>query len=327
MDAADSNATISRSDRDLVRRLTAVIVFAVLFTAAFSYLWRLYATKFHAITGAASWIWLPHRINLNVPLVFFAARDFDLPPHRAWTRIKILGDPEYTLYFNGQLVGGRRVGDDRHLDVFDVSELARDTGNRIVVAVRSTNGVGGLIASVDLKPEVENFIVTGPEWKLFRQWDETLPVRDTPGKAVAPVVIGKPPVGRWNFLSTRPGDPLVPAERVVKPLSAESYRTEIPTIRVTGGVAVGGKEAIRATAFDFGPNTRGRIRITSTRGMPLPWVVHARTANAAEELRAVEAPSLPFVFAPGEESVTDPGERVFQYVIVYGRGAYAEVLQ
>ena len=307
--------------------MTAVIVFAVLFTAAFSYLWRLYATKFYAITGAASWIWLPHRINLEMPVVFFAARDFDLPPHRAWTRIKILGDPEYTLYFNGKLVGGRRVGDDRHLDVFDVSDIARDQGNRILVAVRSTNGVGGLIAAVDLKAEVENFIVTGPEWKLFRRWEETLPIRDTPGAGIAPTIIGKPPIGRWNFLDTREGDTLSPPQRVLQPLHAEAYRTEIPTVKVTSGVAVGGKQAIRATAYDFGANTRGRIRISSSRGTPLPWVVRVRTANAPEELRALEAPNLPFVFAPGETSVTDPEERVFRYVIVYGPPSGAEVVQ
>ena len=66
-----------------------------------------------------------------------------------------------------QRQGRRRaalVGDDRQLDMYDVSGLARDTGNRIMVAVRSTNGVGGLIAAVDIKPEIENLIVTGADW-------------------------------------------------------------------------------------------------------------------------------------------------------------------
>lgn len=318
---------ISPADRELMRRLTVAIAFLVLFTAAFSFLWRLYATKFYAITGEASWIWIPHRISRNVPVVFFAAHDFDLPEARRWTRIKILGDPEYTLYFNGRPVGGRRVGDDRQLDVFDVSEIARDKGNRILVAVRSTNGVGGLIASVDLAPEVENFVHTGPDWKLFRHWHHALPLRDAPGAGVGPMVIGKPPVGRWNFLTTRPGDPPVQTERVLQPHSAESYRTEIPTVEIRDGVAVAGKKAVRATAFDFGP-TKGRIRVTSAGGLPVPWVIHARTANIPEELLALEPPSLPFVFAPGERSVDDPEERQFRYVIVYDSDrARAEVLQ
>src|SRR5687767_7516011 len=83
MDAADSNARITPADRELMRRLTAIIIFFVLFTAAFSYLWRLYATKFYDITGNASWIWARHRISRNIPVAFFAARNFDLPSGRA----------------------------------------------------------------------------------------------------------------------------------------------------------------------------------------------------------------------------------------------------
>ncbi|HEU4522631.1 MAG TPA: hypothetical protein VFT12_11550 [Thermoanaerobaculia bacterium] len=325
MTAADSNARISPADRDLMRRLTGIIVFLILFTAAFSYLWRLYATKFYDITGDAAWIWVPHRLSRNVPVVFFAAHDFDLPEHRAWTRIKILGDPEYQLYFNGTLIGGRRVGDDRQLDVFDVSELARDKGNRILVAVRSTNGVGGLIAAVDLKPEIENYIVTGPGWKLFRTWHSALPVRDR-GASSPPMVIGEPPTGRWNFLTTRPGDRVEPPVRIVQPVASESYRTGIPTIEIRSGVAVAGQRPVRATAYDFGPTT-GRIRLTATSAMPIATAIEARTANTPEELRLVERPTLPFVFAPGELTVTDPEERSFRYVIVYGGRARAEVVQ
>ena len=308
-----------------MRRLTSAIIFAVLLTAAFSYLWRLYATKFYDITGEASWIWAPHRVNRNMPVAFFAARDFDLPPGRNWTRIKILGDPEYTLYFNGKRIGGRRSADDRQLDVFDVSELARDRGNRMVVAVRSTNGVGGLIAAVDIKPEIENFIVTGPEWKIFKRWDESLPTRDV-GAPVPPMIIGEPPIGRWNFLTVRTGDPAVEATSVLTPRDVQHYRTEIPTIEIRDGVAVGGRKGVRATAFDFGP-TRGRVRLTFTGGIGMPSVIYARTANAPEELTALEPPTMPFVFGAGEEMVVDPEERAFRYVIVYGGRGTAEVLQ
>jgi hypothetical protein len=325
MDAADSNPRISPADRELLRRLTAVTLFLLLLTAAFSYLWRLYATKFYDITGEASWIWAPHRVSRNMPMAFFAARDFDLPPGRNWTRIKILGDPEYTLYFNGKKIGGRRAGDDRQLDVFDVSELARDRGNRILVAVRSTNGVGGLIVAVDIKPEIENYIVTGPDWKIFRRWDERLPQRDA-GEAVGPMIIGQPPIGRWNFLTKRAGDPAVDATSVLRPREVQQYRTEIPTIEIRDGVAVGGRKAVRATAFDFGP-TRGRVRLSFTGGVGMPSVIYARTANAPEELHALEAPTMPFVFGPGEQIVIDPEERAFRYVIVYGGRGTAEVLQ
>lgn len=308
-----------------MRRLTGVVVFLILFTAAFSHLWRLYSTKFHATTGQAQWIWAPHRISRNVPVVFFAARDFDLPPHRTYTRIKVLGDPEYTLHFNGQLVGGRRVGDDRHIDLFDVSGLARDRGNRILISVRSTNGVGGLIAAVDIAPDSENFFGTGDDWKLFRGWDDRLPVQDA-GDVTKPMIIGKPPSGRWNFPTPRPGEPAKKPLRIVQPKAVEAFRTEIPTVRIREGVAVAGREAVRATAYDFGPIT-GRIRITPSTRLPLPWTVQTRTANAPEELRMLIAPDLPFVFAPGEQSVVDAEARSFRYVIVYGGRGRAEVVQ
>ena len=307
-----------------MRRLTAIVVFAVLFTAAFSYLWTLYATKFYDITGNAAWIWAPHRISRNMPVVFFATKNFDLPSGRAWTRIKILGDPEYALYFNGKLIGGRRVGDDRQLDTYDVSAMARDTGNRIMVAVRSTNGVGGLIAAVDIKPEVENLIVTGSDWKVYRRWHPDLPVRDVPGSR-APMVIGEPPIGRWNFLTTRVGDPARVAGRVLQPKAVHEYRTEIPTIEIREGIAVAGKKAVRATAYDFGP-TEGRVRLSIAQNVALAAVVETRTANAPEELTALESPTMPFVFAPGEKSVTDTEERLFRYVIVYGARGRAEVV-
>lgn len=308
-----------------MRRLTGVILFLILFVAAFSHLWNPYATKFYNITGEAVWIWTPHRLSANVPVVFFAAHDFDLPAHRAWTRIKILGDPEYAFYFNGRLIGGRRIEDDRELDVFDVSDIARDKGNRILVAVRSTNGVGGLIAAVDLKPEIENYVVSGPQWKVFREWHPDLPSRDA-GVAIPPMVIGQPPVGRWNFLTTRPGDRSEKPVRIVQPQVAETYRTGIPTIEIRSGVAVSGERSVRATAFDFGP-TSGRIRLTIDGEVSIATVIDARTANAPEELNLRERPTVPFVFAPGERSVTDPEERSFRYVIVYGGRARAAVVQ
>jgi len=55
-------------------------------------------------------------------------------------------------------IGGRHVGDDNEaLDTYDVSALARDKKNRMVVAVRSANGVGGLIAAIDLTQEFGKF--------------------------------------------------------------------------------------------------------------------------------------------------------------------------
>src|SRR6266851_1179542 len=123
---------ISENDRRLMRRLAIATFGLFLFTAAFHRLNLLYSHKFFDVTGRAQWIWPQHRFAANVPVAFFATRDFDLPKNR---------------YFTGREVGGRRTAEDMALDVYDVSTLAHDGPNRIVVAARSANGVGGLLAS------------------------------------------------------------------------------------------------------------------------------------------------------------------------------------
>jgi hypothetical protein len=322
---ADSSAAISVQDRELMRRLTAALFFIVLLTAGFSYLWELFSNKFHDITGQATWIWAPHRISRNTPVVFFAARDFDLPKHRAWTRIKILGDPEYTLYFNGHQIGGRRVGDALHLDTYEVSKLAHDGKNRLLIAVRSTNGVGGLIASIDIAPEIENIVVTGSDWKIFPVWNSELPVRDV-GSSVTPMVLGEPPAGRWNYLAQRSAELSAPPSTVIQPSRSWSYRATIPTIKIRSGVAVAVPEAARATAYDFGP-TAGHVRLVLNRPYSVPPVVRVRLANAEQELSSVEADIRSFVFGAGETMVLDPEVHHFRYVVVYGGRARAEVVK
>ena len=149
-------------------RLAIATLGLFLFIAAFHRLNLLYSHKFFDVTGRAQWIWPQLRVAANVPVAFFATRDFDLPKNRYFTRIKIAGDPQYTLYFNGREVGGRRTADDMALDVYDVSTLARDGRNRIVVAVRSANGVGGLLASVDITPEYQNMVPSGSDAAVSR---------------------------------------------------------------------------------------------------------------------------------------------------------------
>ena len=322
---ADSSSTISPRDRELARRLTAVLLFLILMTAATSYLWRLFSNKFHDNTGAAEWIWAPHRISRNTPVVFFAVKEVELPPHRAWARIKILGDPEYTLYFNGRQVGSRRIRDSLHLDVYDVSALARDGTNRIVVAVRSTTGVGGLIASVDIAPEAENVVVSGKDWKIFGRWDPVLPFKDA-GSAVSPMTFGEPPAGRWNYLGQRPAPLSDAPSTVLQPLRSFEYRAMIPTIRIRSGIAVSVLEPARATAYDFGP-TSGHVRLVLDRAGGPPPVVRTRLANAEQELAEVEADIRSFVFGEGETSVINPEAESFRYVVVYGGRGRPEVVR
>ena len=318
---------ISAADRRLMKRILVALAALFAGVAAFSRLDLLYSHKFFDVTGSAQWIWAQHQISREIPVAFFATRDFDLPPNRYYTRIKVTADPEYTLYFNGREIGGRRMGDESALDVYEVSSLARTRGNRLVIAVRSPNGVGGLIASVDIQPDFQNVVVTGRDWNIVRQWRNDLVVRDPPpGFLSAPMLLGRPPIGRWNYLSRRAGVFTPPIRRIVAPRGAFALRTALPEVRSPGGVAIIVPRPIGATVFDFGSIT-GRPRLTINFDNGVSRAVSVRFANDRSELMSIEGPIDPFVFAAGERTVTDPQVRDFRYIMVYGGQATADVVQ
>jgi hypothetical protein len=316
------------SDHSLVRRLTIAILVIFAFVAACDRLYLLYAHKFFDVTGRAQWIWARHQFSQNAPVAFFATHNFDLPPNRQFARIKIAADPEYKLYFNGQQVGGRRMGDEAALDVYDVSKLARDRGNRLVIAARSANGVGGLIAAIDITEEYKNVEPSGSAWNIVGAWRDDLPLRDPPPSAMSsPMLIGRPPIGRWNFLTPRAGAPAPPPRHVIAPKTAFGFKTAIPEIKISGGVAVVGLRPSSAIAYDFGGGITGYPRFKANRVSNVARAIDVRFANDRSELLAVEGPVEQFVFAPGEMTITDPEQRSFRYVMVYSGQATASVLQ
>ncbi len=314
-------------DHNLVRRLTIALFVLFALVAAYSRLYLLYAHKFFDVTGQAQWIWARHEISRGIPVAFFATRNFDLPPNRQFTHVKIAGDPEYTLYFNGTQVGGRKVGEETALDIYDVSKLGRDHGNRIVIAARSANGVGGVIASIDVTREYQNVEPTGNAWHIVRRWRDDLLVRDPPPSWISsPMLIGRPPIGRWNFLSRREGELAAPVRKINAAVATSSFKTAIPEIEVVGGVAVVVPRPIGATVFDFGPIT-GRARFTINYDNSVARAIRVRFANHPSELKTIEGQVEEFVFAADEKSVTDPKERSFRYVMVYGSQASVTVVQ
>jgi hypothetical protein len=319
-------ATVNRQ-RSTVNRLAVIALSVLITTFAIDRLWLLYAHKFYDVTGRAQWIWAQHQLSRNIPVAFFATRDFDLPPNRYFTKIKIAGDPEYTLWFNGTEIGGRKVGDARAMDVYDVTPVARTSANRMVIGVRSRDGVGGIIASVDIAPDYQNVLVTDEKWHIVRRWMDDLMVRDPePMEITKPMRIGRPPIGRWNYLARQDGKRLEPPQRVIKPLGAFDIKTGLPRIDVLAGVAVTVVDPKRATVYEFGPTT-GRARLTLRYVSGTAHAINVRFANERSELFEIEGPVEPFVFAAGEQTIVDPVERRFNYVMVYGGEASVEVLQ
>jgi hypothetical protein len=316
------------TDRILIRRLLIIAASIFVIVAAVSRLELLYSHKFFDNTGSAQWIWQKNRLADGNPAAFFATHEFDLPPNRSFTRIKMLGDPEYTLYFNGVVIGGRHVGDDNEaLDTYDVTALARDKKNRMVVALRSANGVGGLIASVDLTEAFGNFVVTGKEWYIVRRWRDDLLFRDPPlSEITRPQLLGRPPARRWNYLMQRDAKPFAPTHQVIAPLQSFDFDTALPEIAVVGGTAVTVSRKTHATAYDFGP-VSGRARLTIRNVGNAARNVTVRFANERAELFTVEGAVQQFVFAAGERIILDEETRNFRYVTVYGSAASVDVVK
>lgn len=308
-----------------MKRLTIVLAFVFVFTAAFSYLVRVYSQKFFDRTATARWIWAHHNMSANEPLAFFAAREIELPPNRVYTRLKVLGDPEYTLYVNGKEVAGRRVGEERSLDYYDLSDLVQTGRNRVVVAVRAPQGAGGLLAAIDIAPETENWVVTDGQWKIYRQWDPLILEFDIAGRWERPMIVGEPPVGRWNYLEIARRDAGQPPAQLLPPKESFALMALLPKITTQGGIAVATAARARAIAYDFG-FTKGRVRLTTDQTSGFSRLVQVRFANASNELGLIEWNLRPIVFAPGETSVTTPEVHQFRYVMAFARDVRVEVL-
>lgn len=320
-------AWFNEDDRDLMKRITGVLAFVLVFTASFCHLQRTYERKFFDVTGEAKWIWAQHPLNANAPLAFFAAREFSLPEKRAITHLKILADPEYTIYVNGQPVISRRAGDGkRSLDVIDLAPIVKTGRNRIVVAVRAPQGFGGLIASIDLAAENAAWLVTDERWNIYRRWDPAILTRDLPAEAQRPMVIGEPPVGQWDFLPQRGVQPDPVVAEVLAPSREFQAIGQLPAIRNTNGIAVAGVDRATATVFDFGP-VKGRLRLTLGRPSFASRTVQVRFANDTREISGLSWNLRPIVFAPGEQTVTAANQETFRYAVVFGRNVRAKVMR
>lgn len=320
----ENQGWIGAGERRLVgRSLTALaLLFAVV--AFVVHTGRFFARKFYASTGRAEWIWADHLLSRRIPIVFFAATSFDLPPRRAYVKVNVSCDPEYTLFFNGHQIGGARFEETRAIDVYDVTPFARERDNRVLIAARSATGVGGLIASVDFADDVRNIVVTSADWKLYAAWSPELAQRDLPMPTRKTVALGRPPIGRWDYLPRVPRTIATDEWQEVAPAAVSRLRVKLPKVEVKSGVAVTAYEEVDAIAYDFGHvAARPRIVRSSDSGEE---VVRIRFANAPEEL-AAEGKVEDVAFARGERVVTEPSSRRFRYVLVYGSDARAFILQ
>lgn len=269
-----------------------------------------YAAKFQRVTGEAEWLWTWNWISRQKPTVFFVTRNFPLSGDHAHVRINVAADPMYTLYFNEVEVGGGRWKGSSSIDAYDVTDLAITGINRIVIAVRAPDGVGGVLASVDTGPLSRNIVVTDDAWRLSHDWSPRLLIADPPD-TVVPRVLGSPPFGRWDFPPTRERERYEAGGYVLHPTASSSRDVTLRKIAIVGGVAIAARDDVRARVYDFG-QASGRPRIVVEPGQMR--VIRYRTVMDLAHLRDGSEPSA-LVVASGEQSVTEPEPRSFRYFV------------
>src|SRR5438046_2607404 len=82
---------------------------------------------------------------------------------------------------------------------------------------------------IDITDDYKNIEPTGSAWNIVRAWRDDLLVRDPPAASMSsPMLIGRPPIGRWNFLSSRAREFTAPPVRVIAPRAAFRFKTAIP---------------------------------------------------------------------------------------------------
>lgn len=307
---------IRPEERRFVGGVVRVTLILALAFAAFVFLFQFFSAKFHRSTGDAEWIWRgTEKLSKGEPAAFYVAADFRVPQNAGYVKLNVVADPEYTLFFNGRQIGGAVFNDSAAIDVYEVTPLAAKAAlNRLVLAVRSEKGAGGILASVDFAPMLRNLVVSNGDWRVFERWDDRIVQPGWFAGSTTARMLGKPPFGRWNWLEKREHKVNPEAEELITPHGMEMLSTTLPEIRTPSGVAVVVARPVEARVFDFGP-TQGRGRITRPQGRG-PGVVPIRFANERSEFLS-EAPTKPIVFGPGETDVADPQIRGFRYIIVY----------
>lgn len=270
-------------------------------------------------TGAAQWIWEPRDHRDLSPAAFYAVRDFtlDTPPARA--RLLVDGDPEYILYLNGQRVGtgGWRPG--APLDVWEVGPLLQPGANRLLAEVRSDNGNGGFLLSLQDEERGRQLVRSDESWRVFhehqlgvlRGW---LPLRGAFSPPSVPASCwGEPPLGRWGRPRLGPVRPLLAELSTGRPVPAVSS-VLLPTLDRFPPE----RPHPPFRLFDWGRQVTGYLLVD----------VEPPTAQAQGLLYTGNAPPQPsdqrpatgIVLMAGRRTWMDARPRRFRYALVVGLG-------
>jgi hypothetical protein len=308
----------SSSDRDRhadarrpwrrVAQLALLLAGLVAVECAYRY-WRVRSSGW----GQARFVWAEDARG-GAARAFYVARDFRVPEgaRLSGARLVAMGDEEYQIHLNGAWVGGGSYRLGAPAGQWDVSELLRVGGNRLVVEARSATGVGGVVLAVFLGGDEQPFVATDATWRVFgRHADGLVEGTFRIDDGDAPRVLGRPPRGRWE--TPRPGTLRAPAPLLAREAWAERLaRVPRQTVR---------PDAAPVWSVDFGVEVEGTLELWSdlgSCGCPLRYFSNAEERDTFYS--SVSAPqraqpvSRTFVMVPGAPRWRDVEPRRFRYV-------------
>ncbi len=303
--------------------LVGVLAAIALLVAAERAIRALASTGFSELRGA-QWIWAPDTSPDDGAVAFYLAREFELDFRPRSGRLWSLGDEEYVVSLNGRAVGSNRFAEGAPVDAYGVGAMLRPGRNRLLVEVRSSRGVGGLLLVLEARgPQGVVRIVSDGDWRALRRHRRRLgdlAIDLEPGQPVH--VWGPPPTGRWGYLKVGENMPLLatlrgrrpplPAARALLGREAEAWTVLEPLRRSSPSLGSSwvtfdwGREVTGYLGFRYRPGTR-----------PVGLVFVGERPPYPEGQRA----DAYLIALPGRRSWTDSEPRVFRYATLIGAGA------
>jgi hypothetical protein len=276
----------------------------------------------------ARWIWPEGAARSGAPRTFYAARDFELPEgvEKAW--LSIAADESYVLWVNGRAAGSGAWRDQdggQAADLYEISDRLERGVNRLVVELRSSSGAGGLLATLRLGEQGRPTLVTGRDWRIFREADPRL----LRGLARLDQLDGEeprlwqwPPTGRWRTgrLAPRPSlaapDPLRPGGLCPRRLRFPGTGIAWSDLPSSPACAVPGVSD--QNLWDFGDTVEGILEMgLPAKAEPQPALVYFLDREPDEKL-VEKRPEVLLQPAPGAWLWRDTAVRRFRYLVVIG---------
>lgn len=271
-------------------------------------------------TGGAQWIWVERDRSDHSPAAFYAVRDFflDAAPSRA--RLLALADPEYVLSLNGKRIGAGQYrqyqpsAPGAKMDVYEVGDLLRTGGNRLVAELRSDRGAGGFLAVLQ-DGDGRMLVRTDREWRIFerhhfglmRGW---LPLGPSGGLESEPAFSwGLPPIGRWGRPEVGPVRPRFQELIQGQPVAGSA----LPPPRIA---ALPAASVRRMALFDWGREVTGYLTLQVPADHGLRTALLFTGTRLPDPLR--DPPAGAILAMTGRRSWMDARPRRFRYALVIG---------